>query len=60
MALPRGCLRFVIVVYPEHTHFLTFVKVRGNNREYTLFSFSFGAKIEKNILCGMPLVRVNC
>ena len=22
LAVPRGCLRFVIVVFPDHTHFL--------------------------------------
>ena len=22
LAMPRGCLRFVIVVFPDHTHFL--------------------------------------
>ena len=24
LAVPRGCLRFVIVVYPDHTHLLFF------------------------------------
>ena len=24
LALPRGCLRFVIVEFPDHTHFLFF------------------------------------
>ena len=25
LAVPRGCLRFVIVVYPDHTHLLFFI-----------------------------------
>ena len=24
LAMPRGCLRFVIVVFPDHTHLLLF------------------------------------
>ena len=24
LAMPRGCLQFVIVVFPDHTHFLFF------------------------------------
>ena len=32
LAVPRGCLQFVIVVFPDHTHllFLTFVVVLRN------------------------------
>ena len=26
LAMPRGCLRFVIVVFPDHTHLLLLVK----------------------------------
>ena len=25
LALPRGCLQFVIVVFPDHTHLLFFI-----------------------------------
>ena len=25
LAVPRGCLRFVIVVFPDHTHILLFL-----------------------------------
>ena len=25
LAVPRGCLRFVIVVFPDHTHLLVLV-----------------------------------
>ena len=24
LALPRGCLRFVILVFPDHTHLISF------------------------------------
>ena len=27
LAMPRGCLQFVIVVYPDHTHLLFLVPV---------------------------------
>ena len=27
LAVPRGCLRFVIVVFPDHTHYLFFITV---------------------------------
>ena len=27
LAVPRGCLRFVIVVFPDHTHVLFLVRV---------------------------------
>ena len=27
LAVPWGCLRFVIVVFPDHTHLLFFVKM---------------------------------
>ena len=26
LAVPRGCLQFVIVVFPDHTHLLFFMK----------------------------------
>ena len=25
LAVPRGCLRFVIVIFPDHTHLLFFI-----------------------------------
>ena len=32
LAVPRGCLRFVIVVFPDHTHLLfLFYQTRMNN-----------------------------
>ena len=26
LAVPQGCLRFVIVVFPDHTHLLFFIR----------------------------------
>ena len=44
LTVPRGCLQFVIVVFPDHTHLLFLVRDM--------------AKIEKNSLLGRALVRV--
>ena len=27
LAVPRGCLRFVIVIFPDHTHLLFLVRI---------------------------------
>ena len=27
LAVPRGCLQFVIVVFPDHTHLLFFIEI---------------------------------
>ena len=29
LAVPRGCLQFVIVVFPDHTHLLFFIRMYG-------------------------------
>ena len=34
LAVPRGCLRFVLVVFPDHTHLLFLC----NNNDQTWFS----------------------
>ena len=31
LAVPRGCLRFVIVVFPDHTHLLFLLSVKGKS-----------------------------
>ena len=36
LAVPRGCLRFVIVVFPDHTHLL-FLYV-GNTSKFVFFT----------------------
>ena len=32
LAVQQGCLQFVIVVFPDHTHFLFFMIIRENMR----------------------------
>ena len=39
LAVPRGCLQFVIVVFPDHTHLLFLVRKQSatsQNKELTL------------------------
>ena len=31
LTVPRGCLRFVIVVFPDHTHLLFFIVMPRSN-----------------------------
>ena len=53
LAVPRGCLRFVIVVFPDHTHLLFTVVwltlcMTGNfSRFFCLLSTSFKIKVFK-------------
>ena len=39
LAVPRGCLQFVIVVFPDHTHLLFFIDLMKKNfqREGSLY-----------------------
>ena len=40
LAMPRGCLQFVIVVFPDHTHLLFFTILRvvaGNSSHIKIF-----------------------
>ena len=43
LAVPRGCLQFVIVVFPDHTHLLYLnVKLKKSIRRFfALFFFNF-------------------
>ena len=34
LAVPRGCLKFVIVVFPDHTHFLFSMLNSGDHEIY--------------------------
>ena len=38
LALPRGCLRFVIVVFPDHTHLLFFIQRKHEKSWYVASS----------------------
>ena len=39
LAMPRGCLQFVIVVFPDHTHLLFFINGFSNVKKKTLSKF---------------------
>ena len=40
LGLPRGCLPFVIVVFPDHTHLLFFIPSVVHPSAYHLRTFS--------------------
>ena len=59
LAVPWGCLWFVIVVFPDHTHLLFLVRVKAKIEKNTFFGMALArirAKIEKNTLFGRGLV----
>ena len=39
LAVPRGCLQFVIAVFPDHTHLLFFILVINSKTKSNLFFF---------------------
>ena len=39
LAVPRGCLQYVIVVYPDHTHLLFFMESLSKIKEITVCLF---------------------
>ena len=41
LALPRGCLQFVIVVFPDHTHLLFFVSAVVVRMQYRMHQPGF-------------------
>ena len=59
LAVPQGCLQFVIVVFPDHTHLLFFWKSRG----LSLLSFSkkisFSLKLFSGLFLGNPSFRLS-
>ena len=50
LAMPRGCLQFVIVVFPDHTHLLFFL---------SLCNFQHHILEKKRHMNLLPLVRIN-
>ena len=61
LAVPWGCLRFVVVVFPDHTHLLFLVRVKAKIEKNTFFGMALArirAKIEKNTLFGRGLVKI--
>ena len=49
LAVPRGCLQFVIVVFPDHTHLL-FLHARGKGM--LIYVHCMYAKYDQHISCG--------
>ena len=49
LAVPRGCLQFVIVVFPDHTHLLFFVQIMQMRLKWSRSWYTFFTKayIEK-------------
>ena len=45
LTVPRGCLQFVIVVFPDHTHLLFLIE-----RQVSYFNVSYSNKMLKSIL----------
>ena len=41
LTVPRGCLQFVIVVFPDHTHLLFFIRVSKAQRLKIVTKFFF-------------------
>ena len=40
LAVPRGCLQFVIVVFPDHTHLLFFTLCRSRQNGHVIYTLS--------------------
>ena len=50
LAVPRGCLQFVIVVFPDHTHFLFFTHNLHIPSETGSGLLTLGVNAQKNCL----------
>ena len=47
LAVPLGCLRFVIVVFPDHTHLLFFYMKDGDKRGFLVkFHVNWSIRLE--------------
>ena len=46
LAVPRGCLQFVIVVFPDHTHLLFLVILILTFTSHVTFSYYSTAKLK--------------
>ena len=56
LMVPRGCLQFVIVVFPDHTHLLFFGSALHNWLKYTthiLFDIRLNLKECYGLVCNM-------
>ena len=43
LAVPRGCLQFVVVVFPDHTHLLFFTNLVLHKIHFTIFKNDYSA-----------------
>ena len=52
LAVPRGCLQLVIVVFPDHTHLLFFMVFNGSYNDilFDLWCYPIKCKMNKSIL----------
>ena len=61
LAVPRGCLQFVIVVFPDHTHLLFFFVIctimKGNFYAYLILAFLAMTGIVKQLLMSILFKR---
>ena len=63
LAMPRGCLRFVVVVFPDHTHLLLFMECRRLKmfvQNYCNCSYNSFAPNEKWLQGGTSFVDLLC
>ena len=49
LAVPQGCLRFVIVVFPDHTHLLFFIAVRCLKENVSLIYIALFESKKQNL-----------
>ena len=47
LAVPRGCLQFVIVVFPDHTHLLFFMECLQTTVTFAEGIFIFGTMLAR-------------
>ena len=47
LAVPRGCLRFVIVVFPDHTHLLFFIFMLYQNSVFVVYLLLLNASFSE-------------
>ena len=50
LTVPRGCLQFVIVVFPDHTHLLFLYEQVNSGLYYGNLDFNFNVDEEKTLL----------
>ena len=51
LVVPRGCLRFVIVVFPDHTHLLFLAVVGPTVAQIEVFFISNYLRVVRFFLC---------